>query len=654
MHSELNKNPGFMFRIVIFLILVPYLSSAQFDPEKLSTHSKTAARNYTEAAAYYNSGHNDMSISKLQKAIEDDPKFVEAWLLLGDVYSDEGEAEQAINAYSQGVLVNPNFHPAALIMVARLEMSIGRYEDANKHLRKYKIVSKGEDSNEAEADKLITNCDFALKQIANPVPFHPENLGDSINGPLDEYINAISVDNSQLYITQRHGNAGNSNPGRTDEDFYVSYKNDGHWGKIRNVGNAINTDGNEGALSLSPDGMYLLFAACHREDSYGSCDIYLSRKRGGKWGRAVNLGPVINTVHWESHPCLAPDGKTLYFVSTRPGGSGKADIWKSVYQSNHRWGDPVNLGTLINTNEDEMSPYIHPDGVTLYFSSSGHPGMGGMDMYVTHLDESGNWSKPENIGYPLNTFADEIDFIVDASSTKGYISSNKLGGYGGEDVYSFEIYEEIRPNQVTYLKGVVYNAENNQRVSASFNLIDLETGEVVVESFSDDESGEFLVCIPVNREYALNISKDGFLFYSEHYEFEDQKEVHDPYLVDIPLKPLRKGESVVLKNIFFETDSYTLLDQSRVELSKLLSLLKTNTRISIEISGHTDNQGGDEYNMILSENRARAVFNYLVENGISENRLSYVGYGFHKPIDTNDTEKGRSKNRRTEFKIISD
>lgn len=633
-------------------ITIPFLS-AQIDPEKLSTDSRTASNNYLDAVHYYETRQNKLAIKKLAEAVESDPKFVEAYLLLGDIYNDEGSVEEAIEAYSEAVLINPNFHPAAFIMVSRLEMSVGRYADARKHLRKFKIVSKGEDPNETVADKMIRNCDFALEQVANPVPFNPVNLGDSINSPSDEYINAISVDRSSLYLTLRKS-TGNGHAGIPyDEDFYVSHSVNGQWGKVKNLGSTINSKGNEGALSLSPDGMYLLFAACHREDGYGSCDIYLSRKRGGQWGRPVNLGPVINTGAWESHPCLAPDGRTLYFVSTRPGGQGKADIWKSVYQQDFTWSDPVNLGNLVNTPEDEMSPYIHPDGVTLYFASDGHIGMGGMDMYVTRLSDDNAWSKPKNIGYPLNTFADEIDFIVDASSTMGYISSDKLGGFGGEDIYSFEIYEEIRPYEVTYIKGAVYNAETGKAISANFSLIDLKSSKTIVESFSDEQSGEFLVCIPVNREYALNVSKDGYLFYSEHYEFDLEKESRDPYLIDIPLQPIREGETVVLRNIFFETDSYRLLNRSRVELNRLVSLLKQYDGMKIEIRGHTDNQGTDEYNMILSKNRAKAVFDYLVQHGIDEERLTYKGFGFHVPIDTNDTEEGRSRNRRTEFRILS-
>ena len=306
---------------------------------------------------------------------------------------------------------------------------------------------------------------------------------------------------------------------------------------------------------------------------------------------------------------------------------------------------PVDLGDSINTKDTEMAPFIHPDDLTLYFTSNGHPGMGGLDLFYSRKDENGFWGKPVNMGYPINTYADEITLVVNAGGDLAYISSDKLGGKGKQDIYSFKLYKEAQPLKVTYFKGIVFNKETKKRLEAKFELIDLTSGKVVIESRSDPVNGEFLVALPTNKDYALNVSKTGYLFYSDHFALKGENSKARPFIRDIPLQEIGIGETVVLKNIFFDTDKYELKPESRSELENLINLLQTNGKIRIEISGHTDNAGTAVYNLTLSKNRAKAVYDYLVEYGISAGRLSYEGYGLTKPIDTNETEQGRANNR---------
>jgi outer membrane protein OmpA-like peptidoglycan-associated protein len=312
----------------------------------------------------------------------------------------------------------------------------------------------------------------------------------------------------------------------------------------------------------------------------------------------------------------------------------------------------VNIGDPINTDKEENSPFIHFDNRTLYFCSDGHTGMGGRDLYFTKLDSSGKWMAPVNLGYPINTCADEFGLIVNTKGDTAYFSSDKEGGKGKLDLYCFELNKENRPMPVTYVKGIVFNNETKEKIEARFELINLKTGKIVYTSFSDPVKGDFLVTLPSENDYALNVSKEGYLFYSDNFSLKGNWSIIEPFIKNIPLQPIKVGESVVLRNIFFETAKYDLKTESVIELDKLVAFLKTNDKLKIEISGHTDNIGTKEYNQILSENRAKSVYNYLIEIGIDKARLTFKGFGDTKPIDTNDTDAGRSNNRRTEFKII--
>ncbi|MDZ7743965.1 MAG: OmpA family protein [Bacteroidota bacterium] len=424
------------------------------------------------------------------------------------------------------------------------------------------------------------------------------------------------------------------------------------WTDVHELNIDFQSDLNIGAMVISPDGNYLFFVICSSSLGYGSCDLYYAPRKENGWGSPVNLGPVVNTGVWESQPSFSSDGRTLYFSSTRPGGKGSSDIWKTRIDESGKWTKPVNLGWPVNTSKEEMAPFIHPDDKTLYFSSSGHPGMGDADLFVSRKDSLGLWATPRNLGYPINTEKGEINLIVSPDARRAYISSDKAGGSGNYDIYVFDLNEEIRPEPVSYLKGKVFDAETQVPLQASFELIDLKSQQKRVESFSDKRTGEFLVVIPVGSNLALNVSREGYLFYSDHFSLSEVKSRTDPYLKDIPLKPIRTGEKTVLKNIFFELDRYDLKKESRAELQKLFDFLQKNPSIKIEISGHTDSTGSEAYNKELSANRAKAVYDFLVDHGIDTGRLSFKGYGESQPIADNETTQGRALNRRTEFRIV--
>jgi outer membrane protein OmpA-like peptidoglycan-associated protein len=341
----------------------------------------------------------------------------------------------------------------------------------------------------------------------------------------------------------------------------------------------------------------------------------------------------------------------LFFSSNRPGGKGGADIWMATKATNGKWGKVVNLGDSINTPGDETSPFIHPDNTTFYFASDGWPGMGGSDIYMSrNKPNNGGWAKALNLGYPINTYANEMGLIVNANGDRAYFSSNRIPEKG-LDIYFFELDSKMRPVQVSYFKGKIYDAETKTPLEAQFELLDLKTSKVINQAVSNKYTGEFLVCIPTNQNYALNVAKQGYLFYSENFTLSGIDN-NKPFLKDIPMQAMKAGNKVVLKNIFFESNSFELKPESTVELGKVLQFINQNPNIKIEISGHTDNVGNDVLNQKLSENRAISVVNYFISKGVPSSRITSKGYGKTQPIADNKTEEGKAMNRRTEFKII--
>lgn len=645
-----------MRKFLIFLLISTLFAGCSLfkqNGKKYTTNSNRAVNKYEDATQAFDNYDYAATREKLNKSLEIDPEFVEAWLLKGQLHLEKGEDSLAQVAYEEVIRINPDFFPHTLFNLAKLYLMDGRYKEALQKFKRYKNEYANRPIQVGRTNKFINQCKFAIEQKANPVGFDPKNLGSNINSSFDEYINSMSVDESHVIFTVKKPIDGQEGS-KEIEDFYYADKNKktGEWKPRRKMGTHFNTPGNEGAMFISPDQSFLVFAACNRPDGFGSCDLYISQRQGEQWGEPKNMGKKVNSRKWDSHPTIGSDSKTIYFVSTRVGGKGKSDIWVTRHKPDGSWTFPENLGKKVNSKEDEYYPFIHPDNNTLYFSSGGHLGMGGLDFFMTRKQEDGKWSEPANLGYPINTHRDELGLQVNASGRIAFLSTDRLKGEGRFDIYSFELYDKVRPTPVTYMKGVVFDKNTKEKLKARFELTDLETGEVVATAYSGYRSGEFLLAIPTNRNYALNVKKEGYLFYSDHFELKGVHEKADPYRKNVPLKPIQVGETVELQNIFFEFDKYRLLPESKVELDKLVKMLKNNPEMKIRLQGHTDNQGTEEYNMELSENRAKSVHDYLVENGIAKDRLSYKGFGESKPIATNETEEGRAKNRRTEFEVI--
>lgn len=648
------KNFGFFFLPALLLAVFGASFSCRAQSGKLSTTDKKAEKQFEEGNLYYMKNDMNNAEQAFIRAVKIDPKFKEAYLMLADLYSDRANWTAASANYKKAVEIDPVFFPRAHYIIGNIERRLGNFEEAGKYYRSFLTYAK-DTSLTTETRLNLERVKVAAELMKHPVPFTPVNLGAGVNTPTAEYQPSVSAD-EQLLVFTRMVKTGPSVCASADgktEDFFYSVKSGADWAPALNMGRPLNTDCNEGAQALSPDGRYMFFTACHRPDGLGRCDIYWAKREGKGWSIPENLGVPVNSKYWETQPSFSSDGKTLYFASNMPGGFGKSDLWKSELQENGTWTKPVNLGKEINTPGDENSPFIHPDDHTLYFASDYHPGIGGIDLFYSRKDAEGRFTKPVNLGYPINTLEDERSLTISTDGRTAYYASKNLQGFGDYDLYSFELYPEARPLAVTYMKGRVSDASSQKMLEAGFELIDLKTGEVVVKSVSDKVSGEFLVCIPVNRDYALNVSKNGYLFHSENFALKESKSVNEPITKNVQLVPIRVDESVVLRNIFFETGSAELKPESTVELDKLVDLLKKNPTMKIEISGHTDNVGGKESNLKLSDNRARSVSGYLTKAGIPAERLTTKGYGDTKPIDDNGTEAGRANNRRTEFKVTN-
>lgn len=641
-----NRIPSFLpfFIFLPIAIGISFSGYAQYDASKIS---KKAIDAYNKGLEFAQDQNFDEAIKFLQHAIDIDPKYIEPYLSLGGVYGQMKNYQQSVFYYEKAFAID-----SAYTSLFRLPYSInlaglGEFDKALNAITTL-LSDPNISDNTKKAAEYRRKCyqfavDYAKEHPNNSYVFAPKNLGDSINSTASEYFPSLTIDGKQMIFTRVINN--------NNEDFFGSHKIGDKWTKAVRLNGSINTPMNEGAQNISQDGNWLVFTGCNRPDGYGSCDIYISYLTNSGWSEAINIGNKINTENWESQPCLSPDKRDLYFASRRPGGYGGSDIYVSHLQPNGRWSEPENLGPEINTAGDEESPFIHADNQTLYFTSNGLPGYGDQDIFVTRKQADGKWSKPENLGYPINTISHEGTLCITADGKTAYYASDRSDSKGGLDIYSFEMRPDIRPYKTLWIKGRVYDQKTSAGLPSAVELIDLATKQTI-SKVQTDETGNYLITLPVGKDYAFNVNRQGYLFYSDNYSLKD-KSPDSTYEKDIPLQPIEVNAAIVLKNIFFDYNKFDLRPESQVELDKVVQLLHENPTVKIQIEGYTDNIGNALDNLKLSENRAKAVVNYLVSKGISAARLTAKGFGATKPIADNKTEEGRAQNRRTELKVVA-
>jgi hypothetical protein len=636
--------------ILSFVIISAALPPAVFAQGLHSTSSR-AVKEYNDGMASYDYLDYNNAEKSFNDAISLDNRFYEAYMMLGELYSKEKKFGEAAISYLSAVKLDSLFYKPVYFSLANAEMMSEDYSNALIHYKTYLRYNSTSEKNRLISVKNIKNCEFAIEALKKPLPFNPESVGSGINTTDDEYWPSITADGHTLMFTRQSKiNMYPSSMSNSQEDFYVSFYSGNGWDTAVNAGEPLNTRQNEGAQTLSSNGDYMYFTACDRPGGLGSCDLFFSAFRNGRWTLPVNVGAPVNTSSWESTPSISADGNLLFFSSTRPGGSGGKDLWLTVMTKRGKWGTPVNLGKTINTEGDEMSPFIHFDGRTLYFASDGRPGMGGFDIYMTRMNDDTTWTEPQNLGYPINSSSDEMGLVIDATGQKAYFSS-KRDNNNGKDIFFFNLDESIRPTPVSYIKGKVVDRETGKLLKADYELINLSTNRISVKNTTDDE-GNFLVCLPSGYNYGINVTRPGYLFYSENFMFEGEHSAVKPLIKRISLNPAKVGETMLLSNVFFEIDSWELKKESIEELNNLTDLLAYNKNLIVEIGGYTDSTGTDNYNLVLSEKRALSVVSYLISKGIEADRLKYKGYGNTSPIGDNITSEGRRLNRRTEVKIL--
>ncbi len=328
-------------------------------------------------------------------------------------------------------------------------------------------------------------------------------------------------------------------------------------------------------------------------------------------------------------------------------------INRSGIKKTNDWGPAENLGPIVNTPYDEYSVFIHPDGKTLYFSSEGHKTMGGYDIFKTVWDKKKKkWSVPENIGYPINTADNDVNFVLSASGKHAYFSSYRADGMGERDIYKISYKDTAKTAVACILKGTIFDELTKKELEADIELVDNQLNQTIASFKSNSATGKYLVSLPGGKNYGIAVKKDGYMFHSENFDIPESS-TYQEYVKDIPLKNISVGSKIVLKNIFYDFDKATLRPESTAELERLMKFLNDIPTMKIEIGGHTDGKGADDYNMKLSQSRSQSVVDYLVAHGIDKSRLTAKGYGKTKPIADNETEEGRQLNRRTEFEILS-
>lgn len=501
----------------------------------------------------------------------------------------------------------------------------------------------------------IEMCKNGKILLADSINIKITTLGPNVNSPYSDYSPVLTADQNTIFFTSRRIETTGDlkdHEGNNMEDIYMSTKINSVWTVAKSIGAPINTDRHEATVGISPDGLTILIY----KDDFGDGNIYSTTLDGSVWTKPIKLNENINTKYWEPSAFISADGSILYFTSDKPGGFGGRDLYTSKLKPNGEWGISQNMGPNINTIYDEDAPFIHPDGVSLSFSSNGHKTMGGFDIFTSLQSSDGNWSEPVNVGYPLNTTDDDIYYVVSPDNRTAYFSSFREGGIGEKDNY-MATFINRKETPLTLMKGNVIEESGVPAQDVEITVTDNETEAVLGVYKANKETGQFMFILTPGKNYNITYQAKNHLFYSENLQISKETnyyEIFKPVLLD----PIVVGSKIVLNNIFFDFDKSTLRPTSNVELKNLTKLLRANPTMKVEISGHTDSKGDLAYNQKLSEERAQVVVNRLTDNGIPASQMKAAGYGKTMPVannknkDGSDDPEGRQLNRRAELKII--
>lgn len=669
----------FINKIIVFILFTSFALTLMAQEEGApcqTIENKKAVKLYEQGLDKKNKKEERLAF--LKEAIKLEPDYVDANFAFAEeriktlIYEDA--AFKPTQPYFKKVVeICPNYHSDPYYYLGFIAYEESDWKEAVKNLKAFlnfksdddKKFSKNYEGFLTEAKSMMRYAKFYDEILNHPVPFDPTPVA-GICTDKDEYLPIISADDEQMLFTRKQPYANKNLVYETDKElelFSYSKRNPttGLFDKGKRMPYPFNKNGSEGGATMTIDNKHLYFTICKDEGGPTvNCDIYYSDYVDGEWTEAKKVEGINDKERWDSQPTIASDGRTLYFASDRKGGRGGVDLYSTVKDPvTGIWSTPENMGPVINTANDEKTPFIHSDFETIYFSSDGHPGVGGFDIFYSKKSADGKWSEPKNIGVPINTKGDDLGFFVSTDGHLGYFASNdpsrtKGKSVGGFDIYSFELYKEARPEEVAFFKGDIEDMAHGNKKGFTVEVKDAVTKKIT-EAVVDSTTGKYAVVVnnKAKNDLIITVKKKDYAFSSTLIS-KDSIKGSKPVKINMQVDSIKVGQAYTLNNIYFKTNSSVLEPRSIIVLDEFAEFLKVNPTIKIEINGHTDNVGNEQANLTLSTDRALSVRAQLIQKGVEEKRiLNSKGFGSSKPIADNSTEAGRAKNRRTEFLIVA-
>ena len=671
---------NFFIKVIIFIVVSLFFfippTYAQGD---LKTLSRKNGKKFSNAVVSIGKGNYDEAKFVITQIMKDHPQHLNLYLTLASMYTKMKYYDSSLVYYQQIMTLDERNKEQYYLVVSKCFAGIGEFDSALSYIRKYNNSPSIEDIYKTTSYDLEKNYLFAISYknkhalYLDGYVFNLENMGDNINSTYDEYFPMLNFENNEIIFTRRILGISKSNDSKRlsdkekhqldlekslmanieNEDFFESHLENGEWTKAQPLQGDINSIANEGSSNLSFDEKKLYFTGCNFENSRGSCDIYISELKNDVWRKPKNLSPAINTEFWESQSSITSDGKVIYFASRRPGGFGGSDIYMSfLNERGTRWGEPINLGPDINTHGDEVAPFIHSDNRTLYFASDKLENYGGFDLFVSKRIGKNRWLKPLNLGYPINTIDNESNIFVSSDGKTALFTSDKGTSKGKIDIFKFELRRDLQAKPVYRIKQKLVTKNKKKLRKTDVKLYDVEDN-ILIAKPDVDKDGNFEIAVNSDKKYLINVNGQRIFYKYDTLHFINPKDISIINENVIELQDLDLGSKLILKNIYFETDSFSLKPQSFFELNNLVETFKYNPKIKILITGHTDNTGDYNYNIELSNKRANSIKEYLVNKSIPSFRVTTLGKGSDVPASTNETEAGRQLNRRIEIEVKS-
>ncbi|HLU88754.1 MAG TPA: OmpA family protein [Cyclobacteriaceae bacterium] len=628
--------------LCFFLLLPVYGLFAQ----EYSVIDRRAIKWHEEAVDLTKKRMYREALEKYQASFERSSDFFESYIQMSRLLLTMGELERSLAVAQKGnarVKNDKYFQAEFGWLITNIFLKSGEFEQALAKMEETDPILQPDFKDSPQYREIKEKLDFIAEQLENSSDIKKEPLNYPLNQFKLQYFPVLTADSKKILFTKRDGLNSYDH-----EDIYVSYQEGEEWSTPVPIDPAINTRYNEGTCTISADGNILIFTSCDAPDSFGSCDLYSSYKIDGKWQRPSNMGNMINSRSWDSQPSLSADGSMLFFASNRRGGFGGNDIWFSYRKDDGSWAEASNLGEAVNTDRDEVSPFIYFNNELLFFASDGHMGFGGKDLFMSRLKD-GNFDVPENLGYPINDHQDQLALFITAQQDFAYYTENTYheGQVDSSLIYRFNFPREIDLGEALVVtEGKIVNSKTLEPIDARLSLVNLTNDSTLYEFRSDGQTGNFIMIYPDKSFSGLYVEKPGFIPKIYNVEKDSLKDIKN---MQIALNPVAPGEQFIFENIFFDFDKWDLKPESLSSLKRLKNFLEENPEISLLISGHTDNVGAQSYNENLSLKRAESVKNNLEAQGIASERLETRGMGDQQPLAPNDSEENRALNRRIEI-----